>query len=106
MRSSVSGDEKMISAGTVIRRNPRVVSRNLADETGALLLHLDTTAYHGLDEIGEMVWSSLEQPIAFESLILALRARLEDPPPNLEDDIVEFLRDLKARDLLLFDDQP
>lgn len=96
----------MIDATTVIRRNPRVVSRNLVDGTGAVLLHLDTTAYHGVDQIGDLIWECLDQPIRFDALISRLRDRLDDAPANLEAEIAGFLKDLKERDLVRLEAQP
>jgi hypothetical protein len=47
----------VMEADGVIRRNPRVVSRELAAEGGAVLLHLESGAYHGLNETGILIWS-------------------------------------------------
>ena len=57
----------MIDATTLLRRNPRVESRSMGEGEGGVLLHLDTAAYHGLNEVGVLIWSLLEEPKAFEA---------------------------------------
>jgi hypothetical protein len=90
-----------VEAETVIRRNPRVVFRSLEDGTG-VLLHLDSTAYHGVNGVGALIWSLLDASPTFGALIGKVRSRLTDPPTNLDEDVAEFISDLKTRDLVRF----
>ena len=92
-----------IDATTVIRRNDRVVSRNLAGESGAVLLHLDTAAYHGVNEVGGLVWSLLDNGITFQALISRLGDHLEEAPASLAQDIAGFLQDLSRRNLVIIE---
>ena len=66
-----------------------------------MLLHLDTAAYHGLNEIGVLIWSLIDD-IRFEDLVQELRGRLEKAPESLTDDISEFLTELAERDLVRY----
>lgn len=91
---------------TVIARNPRVVHRNLADGTGAVLLHLDTGAYHGVNPTGELVWDLLETEMTLDALLDTLRQRLDAAPPDLDDEVSGFVSELQHRDLLRFVDRP
>ncbi len=84
---------------TTIRRNPRAVFRKLSDGT-AVLLHVDSTAYHGVNEMGVLIWDVLETPRTFDELLVELRASLTASPPELADDVQEFVRNLEARDLV------
>ena len=52
----------MIEETTILRRNPRVEYRGMGEREGGVLLHLDTAAYHGLNEVGALIWRLLEQP--------------------------------------------
>ena len=91
----------MIDPATVIRRNPRVEFRELGEEGGAVLLHLETGAYHGTNEVGAMVWDLLgEQGMAFGALVERLRSDLEETPESLESEISEFLDELATRGLI------
>jgi hypothetical protein len=106
MHSYRSGDAPMIEKTTVIRRNPRVAYRDLADGSGAVLLHLDTGAYHGVNALGELIWSLLEQPRAVERLLAAARSQVEDPPPTFDEEITNFIQGLWDRDLVQVEGQP
>ncbi len=44
----------------MIRKNPQVVYRTLAGE-GGVLLHLESGAYHGLYEVGTLIWGLLDE---------------------------------------------
>jgi hypothetical protein len=88
----------MIESTTKVQRNERVVFRNLPD--GAVLLHLDTAAYHGVNEVGAAIWELLDPAPAFGDLVAALRAKLDDPPDDLDQETGEYLDDLAARGLV------
>jgi Coenzyme PQQ synthesis protein D (PqqD) len=88
---------------TVIRRNSRAVFRELTDGSG-VLLHLESTAYHGVNPIGVLIWNLLVPEITFEELIEQLRGQLEDTPPTLAHEIAEFLHALERRDLVVLAD--
>ena len=81
----------MIDPSTVVRHDPRATFRRLADDQGAVVLHLDTSLYHGVNEIGAAVWELSEDGMAFGDLVTTLRERVEDPPADIEADIEEFL---------------
>jgi hypothetical protein len=93
-----------IGADQVIRPNPRSTFRELAEGSGGVLLHLDTAAYHGLNEMGVAIWALIEPGITFGALVDALRSRITDAPPSLDDDVATFLGELRQRDLVLIGD--
>jgi Coenzyme PQQ synthesis protein D (PqqD) len=90
----------------MIRPNPRSTFRELAEGSGGVLLHLDTAAYHGLNEIGVAIWSLIAPGITFGALVDALRSQIADAPPSLDDDVANFLDELRQRDLVLIGDVP
>ena len=90
----------MIDATTKVHRNPRAVFRRLAEGSGGVLLHLDSTQYHGVNEVGAAIWELTEEDVAFGDLLTALRGRLDDPPADLEADVESFLRELEERGLV------
>jgi hypothetical protein len=91
---------RMIDDGATIRPNPRVEHRTLAGGE-AVLLHLDTAAYHGLNQMGEAIWESLGEGQTFGKLVEAVRAMLDETPPQLRADLEGFVRALADRDLVL-----
>jgi hypothetical protein len=84
---------------TVLRKNPQVVYRALAGE-GGVLLHLESGAYHGLNEVGTLIWGLLDEERTLDQLVAELRERLLDPPEDLRGEVERFLADLRERDLL------
>jgi hypothetical protein len=86
-------------SGAVFRRHARVEYRPLADE-GGVLLHLDTAAYHGLNDVGARIWELLDG-VTLAEVVTRLTERLEDPPPTLADDAAEFLAHLANRGLVV-----
>jgi Coenzyme PQQ synthesis protein D (PqqD) len=93
-----------IGRDETIRPNPRSTFRELTEGSGGVLLHLDTAAYHGLNEIGVAIWNLIQPGITFGGLIDELRARIPDAPPTLDDEIATFLGELHDRDLVLIGD--
>ena len=93
----------MIDEETIVRRNPKVESRGLGEEGGAVLLHVGTGAYHGTNDVGAMIWDALEEPMSFGALLSDLRDQLEETPPNLAEEIAEFLDELAQRELVLLE---
>ena len=90
----------MIESTTKVHRNQRAVFRRLAEGSGGVLLHLDSTQYHGVNEVGAAIWELTETDVAFGDLVSALRGRLDDPPADLEGDVESFLRELEERGLV------
>jgi hypothetical protein len=90
---------------TRITRNDRAVFRKLTDGT-SVALHLDSTAYHGLNTIGTLIWTLLERERSYADLLDALRQELDDAPSELGGDVSEYLRELQTRDLVAFHDPP
>ena len=90
----------MLDPQAKIRRNPQVTIREL-EEGEAVLLHLESGAYHGLNPVGVVIWELLENEQTVAELAEGVRSRTEDPPETLEDDINSFLESARERDLLV-----
>ena len=91
----------MIDPTTRISRNPDVVFRSLEEEQGGVLLHLQSGAYHGLNDFGCVVWRLLEQERTFQSLSEAVRAEAEEVPDSADEELSAFVEQLRERDLLV-----
>lgn len=84
----------------MVRRSDRAVCRKLADEQGAVVLHLDTAAYHGVNEFGALVWDHLAHEQTCAQLLTTLGRDLDAPPSGWQDEVVAFLDALAERDLV------
>lgn len=90
-----------VNPATLVSRNPRVVARELPPPDGAVLLHLDTGAYHGLNPVGYLVWDAIADERAFDAVVEAVRARVRNAPPQIVDDVARFLAGARDRNLVL-----
>jgi predicted Rdx family selenoprotein len=88
-----------------IRRSDRAVHRELADNAGGVLLHLDTSAYYSLNAVGLLIWNLLEDGPTFPELVDRLRIQIRDAPPELEADVREFLDELRQRELITIENR-
>jgi len=83
-----------------VRKNPEVVARGLAEQEGGVLLHLETGAYHGVNPVGLVIWELIDGERTVANLIEATRARVDNPPPQLDQDVIAFLKSAVERDLV------
>ncbi|CAN5750543.1 hypothetical protein BH18ACT15_BH18ACT15_13590 [soil metagenome] len=90
---------------TLVKRNPRVVYRDLAEDAGGILLHLDTSNYHNINPTCVVVWETIgEDGASFGQLLAELKKRLHNFPENGEGDITAFVTGLSERELLLLEE--
>lgn len=83
-----------------VRRNPDVVGRDLAENEGGVLLHLESGAYHGLNRVGLVVWKLLDDEPTVSRLVDAVRAQFAGAPPEVDEDVIAFLQSALERDLV------
>jgi coenzyme PQQ synthesis protein D (PqqD) len=83
-----------------IRRSAQVVARELGHDDGGVLLHLESGNYHGLNPSGWKIWCLIDGERTAGELVTELRARLDDAPPQLEEEVGRFLEGLRERDLI------
>jgi hypothetical protein len=87
-----------IRATTSVRRSARASFRRL-ENGSAVVLHLDTAQYHGLNEVGAAIWD-LADGRTFDEIVQGLRQQLEGAPANLKDEVTAFLEALHERELV------
>jgi hypothetical protein len=90
----------MIDQATRIRRNPDVVFRSLEEEQGGVLLHLESGEYHGLNDLGSLIWRLIENESSFAQVVAGVRDQTEDAPEGVDQDVSNFLDDLNRRNLV------
>jgi coenzyme PQQ synthesis protein D (PqqD) len=90
----------MIDQATRIRRNPDVVYRQLEEDQGGVLLHLESGEYHGLNDLGSVIWRLIENESTFAQVVAGVRSQVEDAPDNVDQEVASFLDDLNRRDLV------
>ena len=84
-----------------LRRNPDVAFRELSEGEGGVLLHLVSGSYHGLNDVGALVWELVDGKKTSADLVEAVRQRVDDPPPTLEAEVARFIAALRERELVI-----
>ena len=85
---------------TRVRQSDRVAFRET--QKGAVLLHLDSGQYHQVNAIGGLIWS-LADGRTVREIVEEVRARVENTPGGVDEDVEAFVNDLAERDLILFE---
>lgn len=86
-----------IAPETRIRRRDDVAHHDL--DEGGVLLHLGSGEYHGVNDVGRLVWELLAEERTVAELVAGVRERVE-APPELEADVLRFLEELARRELV------
>ena len=111
MPSSRSGEkspvgtrlELIVSKAVRIAAAPHAAFRKLGGEGGGVLLHLESTAYFRVNELGATIWQIVQDEPTFDELVRRVSALVHDPPADLEDDIARFVDELTTRQLLVIE---
>jgi hypothetical protein len=89
-----------IDPSTTLAKNENVAFRRLAEGEGGVLLHLESGEYHGINEVGCLIWELVDGERTVDRLVVALGEDIEDPPADLADQVIAFLDSLRERDLV------
>lgn len=89
-----------VEPSSTLRRNEDVAFRRLAEGEGGVLLHLESGEYHGINEVGCLIWEHLDGERTVDGVADAISDAIEDPPSDLADEVREFLESLRERDLV------
>lgn len=89
-----------IHPSTTPGKSENVAFRRLAEGEGGVLLHLESGEYHGINEVGCLIWELLDGERTVDGLVLAVGEEIEDPPADLADQVISFLESLHKRDLV------
>ena len=65
-----------------------------------MLLHLESGEYHGLNDLGSLIWRLIENESSFADVVAGVRAQTEDAPEGVDQDVSNFLDDLNRRNLV------
>ncbi|GAB5348636.1 PqqD family peptide modification chaperone [Alteriqipengyuania sp. 357] len=89
----------MISADTVLRRQPELVAINMDGET--VMLDEDSGHYFALSGVGPHLWDALEHAVRADALVAGVRERFDAAPhEDVERDVMEFLNRLLDKGLV------
>jgi hypothetical protein len=64
-------------------------------------MHLETGQYHELNPVGAVIWDLVDGHRDAAEIAAVVRARVDDPPAELEEIVADFLVQLRQRGLIL-----
>lgn len=83
---------------SIIRATQDQVSSDLAGE--AVILHLNSGVYYGVNEVGARIWNSIQQQKTVNDLQGMLLEEYEVEPEQLRSDTLPLLQKLAAEGLI------
>ncbi|PSP00150.1 MAG: PqqD family protein [Cyanobacteria bacterium QS_7_48_42] len=87
-----------VSNYSIIRATQDQVSSDLAGE--AVILHLNSGVYYGVNEVGARIWNSIQQQKKVNDLQGMLLEEYEVEPEQLRSDTLPLLQKLAAEGLI------
>ncbi|PSO82374.1 MAG: PqqD family protein [Cyanobacteria bacterium QS_4_48_99] len=87
-----------VSNYSIIRPTQDQVSSDLAGE--AVILHLNSGVYYGVNEVGARIWNSIQQQKTVNDLQGMLLEEYEVEPEQLRSDTLPLLQQLAAEGLI------
>lgn len=85
----------------IARVSPGTLYREVRGE--AVLLHLDTGEYFGLDEVANRVWQLIVEKSDLDEVETAMRQEFEVDQDLLSNDLSRLIEDLLAKGLIEID---
>jgi len=80
------------SARSYLSSNEAVVAAEIGEQ--AVLLHVDTGVYFGLDEVGARIWALLVDGHSLQSILTTLLGEYDVEPERLKADVSRFVKRL------------
>ncbi|GAB3673281.1 PqqD family protein [Halopiger thermotolerans] len=90
-----------LSASTRVSRTENCLATTIDGET--VILHRDAEKYYGLNEVGTVVWESLQRPRTIAELCDAVTATYDVSPDRCRTDIEDVLVEMNEQNLVRFE---
>lgn len=87
-----------LSAPFSVVASSNQVSSQLVDET--VILNLQNGTYYGLNSVGALIWSLIQQPRTLDELCAAVTAQYAVDDATCARDIIALLHDLASHSLV------
>ncbi|WP_371345962.1 PqqD family protein [Ancylobacter sp. IITR112] len=88
----------VVSAASEVVRRSHPLAADVGDTQ--VLLDIEQGLYFGLNAIASSIWRRLEQPVRVDALCRALEADYAADAGRLEADVLAFLAQLEAQNLI------
>lgn len=89
-----------IDRGSVLAPAEGVVFRRLSEGKGAVVLRLETGAYHALNETGAILWGLMGPGQRLSRIVDGFAEVQDDVGSDLDAEVLAFFLDLASRNLI------
>lgn len=89
---------RKLTIQTLVRAASNQVSTDLAGES--VILNVESGMYYGLDEVGALVWATIQAPARVADVRDALLAAYDVDPAACEKDVLDLLAELHGAGLI------
>ncbi|MBW4557535.1 MAG: PqqD family peptide modification chaperone [Trichormus sp. ATA11-4-KO1] len=87
-----------ISDSSIVVAIPEQIFSDIGDE--AVILHLKTGIYHGLNEVGARIWTLIQEPKAVKDIKQSILEEYEVASEECDRDLIALLKDFLAAGLI------
>ena len=92
-----------MSVESALRKNPKVVYRDLRGAVGGVVLHLGSGQYHSLNGVAAAMWDMIDGEHSVEDIAEEIHRRYPGAPSDLLEIVRGFCEGLRDRDLISMD---
>jgi len=76
------------------------VTHRIIDQE-AVILNLDNGYYYSLNEVGTIIWESINRKMSLSEILCFLEEKYHLPKENLKKDLLELVKDLEKEKLII-----
>lgn len=87
-----------VTEQSAVVASPRQVSSDLGGE--AVILHLESGVYYGLNAVGAAIWALIREPRGVEEIEQAILAEFAVDAERCQKDVIALLRQFEADGLI------
>jgi hypothetical protein len=87
-----------VTEQSAVVASPRQVSSDLGGE--AVILHLESGVYYGLNEVGAAIWALLREPKGVVEIQESIQAEFAVDAERCQKDVIAILRQFEADGLI------
>ena len=101
----MTSDPTTITLDSTVSRRPDLLTSALSDRE-MVLLNIECGAYFGMEGVAKRIWENLAEPLRVADLCDALRTRFAVDPEVCRREVLAFLTELRAKNLILVSGDP
>jgi hypothetical protein len=88
----------MINNKSIVRKKEEIVTAQL--DGNAVMMSIDNGKYYGMNEIGTVIWDTIEKPVGVEQLVHILADQFYVSKERCQTEVIAFLTKLYNENLI------